>query len=240
MKISKNACRVGLALWVALFVPLSCETQAQTLSTGSLEAHVGAGEDWLHQYSAFQKNPPQFALWVETEGGEYVKTLYATRKVATQGWAFANGNRRKESLPYWAHRRGVVYPDGLYLPTKAEPLTDAVSGATPHAGLNLRFDAPEGQSRFYLYLEINQSTDFNAAYSKDAAVGSAAYSGGAEGSGQPALVYRVLVDLATENPGGTYELVGHASPDGADGSLNSDVNGIDSALKILGGLNVTR
>jgi hypothetical protein len=218
----------------------SCDAAGLSVGSGSLRADLSPGTGWMHEYSLLQKNPPQFSLWIEKESGEYVETLYATKKIATEGWVFNGGNRRKEALPAWCHKRGIVYPDGLYLPTKERPLVDALSAATPKAGFSLFFDPPQGLTRFYVCLEINHSTDFNAAYPKDAAEGTSAYSGGKEGSGQPALVYRVLVDTAAASVGANCERVGHSSPDGSDGIVYPDVGGIDSALSILGGFTVRK
>jgi len=218
----------------------SCDAAGLSVGSGSLRAELSPGSAWMHDFGLLQKNPPQFCLWIENGSGDYVETLYATKKIASQGWVFNGGNRRKEALPVWCRKRGIVYSDGLYLPTKERPLTDALSGATPKAGFSLSFDPPQGLTRFYVYLEINHSTDFNAAYPKDAAAGTAAYSGGKEGSGQPALLYRVLVDTAAADVGSECELVGHSSPDGSDGDIYPDMAGIDSALEILGELTVRK
>jgi hypothetical protein len=214
-----------------------CDAVGASAGSGALRADLTPGEAWIHDFSAFVKNPPQFSLWIEDESGGYVKTLYATKKIAKEAWVFNGGNRRKEALPYWSRKRGVVYPDGFYLPTKEQPLTDGLTGSTPKAAFSLSFDPPQGLSRFYVYLELNHSTDFNAAYPADAAAGTQSYSGGKEGSGQPALV---LIDMAADPAGAEYELVGHSSPDGSGGNVDPNVVGIDSALKILGGFTVRR
>ena len=52
-----------------------------------------------------KKNPPQIAIWIEDADGQYLGTLYASKKIATQSWASAGGNRRKETLPYWCYRQ---------------------------------------------------------------------------------------------------------------------------------------
>jgi hypothetical protein len=234
MKIRKAvfiaAVYVGCAAW-------ACDAAGtSSAGSGTLRIDLILGSAWIHAFNAFTKVPPQFSLWAADESGAYAKTLYATKKIATQGWVFSGGNRRKEALPYWCHQRGVAYRDGLYLPSKEEPLADAISSATPQAAFSLSFDPPAGMARFFVYLEINHSVDFNAAYPKNADPGAASYSGGKDGSGQPALVYRVLVDSASGSALAPVELVGHSSPDGSDGGLDADLSGIDSALDILGGM----
>jgi hypothetical protein len=63
----------------------------------------------------------QFAIWIENDRGQYIKTLYATRYTANGGW-----KRRESSIPVW------VKQSGLSDMTSAQ--VDAVSGATPKAG----------------------------------------------------------------------------------------------------------
>ena len=75
------------------------------------------------------------------------------------------GNRRKEALPYWCHRRGVVYDDGLYLPTKSQPLVDGMTGATPRrialplcpTAYRTRFCTQEARQRRFLFVTICRS-----------------------------------------------------------------------------------
>ena len=63
----------------------------------------------------------QFAVWVETAAGQYIKTLYATRWTAAGGW-----QRRPTSIPVWVSRSA--------LSEKTRGQVDAVSGATGQTG----------------------------------------------------------------------------------------------------------
>jgi hypothetical protein len=63
----------------------------------------------------------QFAVWVENDKGQYIKTLYATRYTANGGWS-----RRPSSIPVW------VKQSGLSDMTKTQ--IDALAGATPRTG----------------------------------------------------------------------------------------------------------
>jgi len=63
----------------------------------------------------------QFAVWVETAGGRYVTTLYATRWTAAGGW-----RRRPTSIPVWVRSSG--------LSGKTREQVDALSGATGQTG----------------------------------------------------------------------------------------------------------
>ena len=38
-----------------------------------------------------KKNPPQIAIWIEDADGQYLGPMYASKKIATQGWASAGG-----------------------------------------------------------------------------------------------------------------------------------------------------
>lgn len=128
--------------------------------------------------------------------GRYLSTVYASSKIATQSWLAAGGNRRREALPHWCHSRGVQYADGLYLPTKSEPLADGISGATPRGSFD-RSSRPEaGLDRFVVKVEVNHSTDFNETYPNGQG-GGAGYSGGRHGSRPAAVVYAADVDLSS-------------------------------------------
>lgn len=215
----------------------SCDKELIAYRHEDLQVEVTAGQEWLHDYPLFwgikKKNPPQIAIWLEDAQGNYLSTVYASYKIATQSWQSAHGNRRKEALPHWCHARGVRYSDGLCLPTKREPLADGISGATPRGGFGLKLVPAAGLTRFTVKIEVNHSTDFNEAYPESAAEGERGYSGGSEGSGQPALVYAAQVDLASGAREFEAVLSGHSSPDGTDGGIDPDIAGLTSALRIV-------
>ena len=230
-------------LCFSLMGTFSCGDNDLHFEEGDLKISVEAGKNWLHDFPLFLgikvKNPPQFAIWVTDPDTNYVGTLFCTHKIAREGWRMNHGNRRKEALPFWAHCRGIQEKDGLFLPTKEHPLTDAVSGATPKSGYTLRFQPGTGR-RFLIFAEFNHSTDFNTAYPESAQAGERAYSGGKEGSGQPALVYCTAIDPEAPYGEWTLQLIGHSSPDGSDGKLYPDMQGIDTALEIVKRIVITR
>lgn len=215
----------------------SCGNELIEFEKGDLKIVVVGGDAWLHDYPLFlgmkKKNPPQLAVWIENTEGQYVATVYATHKIATQSWQAAGSNRRKEALPHWCYSRGVRYPDGLYLPTKRQPLTDGISGATPRESFSMKLTPGPALERFVVKAEVNHSTDFNAAYPENARAGDPGYSGGSEGSGQPALVYAALVDLKSGLREFEAVPVGHSSPDGTTGELDADLSGLTSAHRIV-------
>lgn len=63
----------------------------------------------------------QFAVWVEDDKGNHVKTLYVTRFTAAKGW-----KTRPDSLPGWTKASGMA--------AGGKGSADAASGATPKTG----------------------------------------------------------------------------------------------------------
>ncbi len=236
--IRKNMKKFVMFITVAVgLMQTSCNRKLLDYESDDVRVEIAEDEEWLHDFPLFlgikKKNPPQIAIWIEDSSGRYVSTIYVSQKIATEGWLSANGNRRKEALPRWCHSRGIRYDDGLFCPTKQQPVTDALTGATPRKGFGTYFREKTGLQRFCVLVEVNHSTDFTDVYAEDAAPSSPYYSGGKEGSGQPALVYMADVDLSTQSRSFTASLIGHSSPDGSDGGIYTDMEGIDSALRIV-------
>ena len=228
---------IMLCLCTLTVMCCGCKKDLVKYRQGDLRISVEKGDAWLHDFPLFLgikiKNPPQIAIWMEDPEGNYLSTIYATHKIATQSWQAAGGNRRKEALPHWCYSRGIQYPDGLYLPTKKEPLTDGVTGATPQGSFDLKLTPANELKRFIVKIEINHSTDWNDAYPKSARKEDANYSGGKEGSGQPAIVYAAEVDLTTGQKEFAAALIGHSSPDGSNGDLTADTSTLTTALEII-------
>lgn len=226
---------IGVLL-IALFNG-GCKKELVEYNSNDLKICVEKGEEWLHDFPLFlginKKNPPQIAIWTEDLEGHYLSTIYVTHKIATQSWQASGGNRRKEALPHWCHQRGIAYEDGLYLPTKKSPLTDGITGATPHGSFDVRL-VPAGRLRkFIVKVEINHSTDFNEAFPESAKEGDSNYSGGKKGSGQPAVVYAAEVDLTSGEKKFVAELIGHSNADGSSGDITADTSSLTTALHIV-------
>lgn len=188
---------LNIMLLVCISFLSSCQKEELSYTSGDIEVEIETGEYWLHDYPLFlgltKKNPPQFAVWIEDTSDCYLSTVFVTYKIATEGWQANKGNRRKEALPHWCHQRGVVYEDGLMLPTKENPLTDAITGATPKGNTTIKISPGNLGNPFVVKAEFNQSVDFNEYYPKSAKEGDNNYSGGEEGSVQPAVVYAATV-----------------------------------------------
>lgn len=219
----------------------SCEKEELFFEKGDIQIEIETGEDWLHDFPLFlglsKKNPPQFAIWIEDTTGNYLTTVFATYKIATEGWQANKGNRRKESLPHWCYQRGIVYEDGLMLPTKENPLTDGITGATPTENKTILLTPVNLKEPFVIKAEFNQSTDFNDFFPEDAAEEDANYSGGKEGSGQPAVIYCTTVYAETQET--ELELIGHSSPDGTNGNIYSNMQGVTTAKSIVESIKLT-
>lgn len=232
-----------IGIWLIALLNSGCNKELVEYNSNDLKISIEKGEEWLHDFPLFmginKKNPPQIAIWTEDMKGNYLSTIYVTHKIGTQSWQASGGNRRKEALPHWCHRRGIKYEDGLYLPTKESPLTDGITGATPHGSFHVKM-SPTGQlKRFLVKVEVNHSTDFNEAYPKSAKEGDSNYSGGKKGSGQPAVVYAAEVDLTSGKKEFAAQLIGHSSADGSNGEITTDTSLLTTALHIVKNITVT-
>lgn len=231
---------INFLLLACIFALQSCEKEDLSFQRGDIEIEVETGEHWLHDFPLFlgitKKNPPQFAIWIEDTSGNYISTVFVTYKTATEGWQSNAGNRRKESLPHWCHQRGVVYEDGLLLPTKEHPLVDGITGATPQEDKTIKISPVNLEKPFVIKAEFNHSVDFNRYYPKDAKEGDANYSGGEMGSGQPAVVYSATIYRDTKKT--ILELMGHSSPDGSQANVYADMQTLTTALTIVKSINV--
>lgn len=63
----------------------------------------------------------QFAVWIGDEGGNLIKTLYATRFTANGGY-----KNRPDSISAWVEKSGLA--------SMKKSEVDAITGATPKAG----------------------------------------------------------------------------------------------------------
>ena len=227
---------------IAVAILTACGKNGQNTSygIGDYQLSIEPGEAWHHTFYAMGfipiENEPQMAIWLEDTCGNFLSTVYVTERSATQGWRMAGGARRPEALPLWSHRRGIAAPDGLYMPTADAP--EAATGATPHGSFTAC--VATGQSPAIVYAEITHSADFNQYYTADALPGTPSYSGGKEGSGQPAIVYRapILVEGSSEII--VLKPIGHSSPDGSDGLLRTSLDSITSALDIVSRISLKR
>jgi len=183
-------------------------------------------------------NYPMMAAWLEDENGNYLQTLYVNQSVAKGYFNYADKKEgewkpgplvRPAALPVWSHKRGVKSDEGHYMPTQNSPMPDAVTSATPKAGFILESKSDKQLTgKFRVMFEINQSWDWNEFWTNNKFPDDDEY----KTSAQPSVVYAVEID--PENPQDSYEMkpIGHGHYSGKDGSINSDLKTITSALKI--------
>lgn len=227
-------------------------SQEKIIKTGTahgsgktFEVTFRKGAHWNHKLKIINwlpfitiNNVPQIAVWVEKSDGTFIETLYVTKKSATASWLKAPSDsdeeiERESALPYWSHRRNVKNGSGGFMPTKNTPLPDTVTSASPKSNFILRSHPESTAESYRLFVEINNSCDFNAYYRNDCETSDPAYSGGLWGSGQPALVYSTEVTSDNSNKELRLQLIGHSSPDGSTGSLYTDLSQVTTALEII-------
>ena len=190
-----------------------------------------------------QHNHPLFAVWLADMNGKFIETLYVSESIGKgtfpradrkKGSWMAGPIQRPAALPYWAHQRNILNELGTYNPTPSHPEMDGNTGATPQASFVLNLKSSKELSGNYLvFLELNQSWDWNEFWYNDRFPGNKEYMT----SSQPALVYSVLIDTR-QKASFMLKPVGHSSYDGSDGSLTSDLSSITTALKIAKSISV--
>lgn len=185
-------------------------------------------------------NHPSFVIWTEDLEGDYIETLYVTEYVAKGKFGFgeiepgrwkneAGEARRPATLPYWAHKRNIKAPDGLYIPSPETPVPDAITTATPKDDFLLETATSYSRNaKFRILMEINQAWDSNEFWTNNKYPDDNDYFG----SLQPALVYAVTVDPV--NPEEEYHLnpIGHSHPTGENGKLFTDLTTLTTAKEI--------
>jgi hypothetical protein len=232
---------------VLLGMLAGCGNSSSVTAREGVQVEIVPGPNYRHEFPLFWffslRNPPQMVLWSETLDGEFLETVMVTRKLGTDHWSRAPGDdtagdalSRPSAAPVWSHRSGRAVSAGAGDEVRAGNADlDAVTRATPKRGPALEASIPAlSAERFYLYLEVNHSTDFNDAYPANGRPGEPGYSGGPYGSGQPSLLYRAYVSLLNPEESDTqFYLIGHGSPDGSDGEVTGKLDGISTALEII-------
>jgi len=179
---------------------------------------------------------PQVAFWLEDMEGQYLSTIYVTQKISNASFVPTDDVfgtvKRPESLPYWAHQRGVKYDGSSLMPSANNTDLDGVTGATPLGNYDVRSQIRSDLRKFKVMMEINRSYDFNDFYHQDKYPDDPIYSGSGS-SGQPSLVYEVSINLEHKEEAYFMKPVGHGHHSGADGELYRDMTGIDTALELI-------
>lgn len=187
---------------------------------------------------------PLVVVWLEDMEGNYIQSLFVPQSVATSVFRFGEVHGREwepgvrrwpQTVPYWAHKRNIKAPDGLYMPDPESPVPDAYSGATPVTGFQLsaRSDNPI-TSQVRVLLEVNQNWDWNEYWTNDKFPGDEYYLR----SCQPAVVYEAVLDPAFPDRVVNMKPIGHSHHSGATGELFPDLSTITTALHIADSITV--
>jgi len=160
---------------------------------------------------------PQVAVWLETNDGSFVDTLYVTEVAVTKNYRAAPKTGRPESLPVWSAlmQAGV---DGVSSPTTV--------GSTVEYGNDLAARLPAGT--YIVKLETNRSYDWNSSYTKD----------NAGVNGQPSLIYAAELTIGGAAEEAAFMPIGTGSVDGSDGTMRPGLDGIDTALQLFASMRV--
>ncbi len=168
---------------------------------------------------------PNLAIWVEKPDGTFVDTLYVTGADYAQ---LRHGGKQQgadwwvQSLPVWS---AAVQRAGRALPSKEAPYADGVTGATPPSSFQLRTRLPGPADDARLRLEVNTSADYNEAYTK----------ADTDWVGQPSVVYEARLSGAAGASPHELAPIGVGAPGGV---LDPDLSKVDTALQILGDVQV--
>ena len=110
-----------LAAILALLFLCACQTTPLEAPPPPEAARSEAGGVVIgfefNRQSGYASN--QYAVWIEDGGGNFIKTLYATRFTANGGY-----KQRPDSIPLWVERSGLANMDNV----------DAIAGPTLQSG----------------------------------------------------------------------------------------------------------
>lgn len=186
---------------------------------------------------------PLVAFWLGDSAGNYIQTLYISRSMSSSvyknvfdGKNWKKGTvRRPEALPIWAHQRNIIASDGLYIPLGEAMDLDGVSGATPNSNFILSTSANiDSMPEFTVFLEVNQSFDWNEFYTKERFPNDSIYSGSGK-VGQPSLLYSRKISRSELNSQKYFFLYlkGHGHHSGKTGKTYTQMDSITTAGQIL-------
>jgi len=183
-------------------------------------------------------NHPLMVFWLEDESGKYLRTLYVAESIGKGVFRYGSSKegfwkpgeiQRPAALPHWGHQRGVKNEFGNMIPSPSMPVPDAITGPTPKHGFVLNtWSGLPLPDRFVLKMEINQTWDFNEYWTNGKFPGNDEYIT----SCQPALVYGVVIDQASDIAEYVLKPIGHSHYDGSNGALTTDLSTITTALDI--------
>jgi len=173
----------------------------------------------------------QIAIWLVNEKGEFVDTVYVTRKIAKKGLGNRGGElddrlggSRLSVLPVWAHQKGIDYGGGNFYPPKDKAIVDAITSATPKAGEFVWTWRPKKHlkpGKYYYNIEVNKSFDDNEHHN---------YSWY---RGQPSVIWQGSLVIGKKVSESEAKIIGHGDVAGKDGKINPDLSSLTTALQLV-------
>ncbi|MCJ7772394.1 MAG: hypothetical protein MUP22_04585 [Desulfobacterales bacterium] len=173
----------------------------------------------------------QIAIWLVNEQGEFVDTVYVTRKIAQKGLGNRGGGlddklggSRLSVFPVWAHQRGVDYGGGNFYPPKDKALVDAITSATPKSGEFIWIWLPQKSlkpGKYYYYIEVNKSFDDNE------------HNNYSWYRGQPSVIWQGNLFVGQQLSESKAKIIGHGDAAGKDGKIYPDLSSLTTALRLI-------
>lgn len=168
---------------------------------------------------------PQIAVWVEDTSGNLKQNIFVTHCFAKQDWKFVKSHPdstyRTTSLPYWMNK---MIHAAQPVPTKANPLPDAVTSATPTGSFAVETHIESAITHGTLWCEFNSSFDNNETYTKDRPESF---------NGQPSLLFSGEFNIQDTLNAVEMTYRGHGGEKGRDGVLYKNDSGITTAKQII-------
>jgi hypothetical protein len=175
------------------------------------------------------KSQPTFGIWIKDRESGRLESVFVTEKAARNDWNFADS--RPESIPVWYGIREIEKENNTFD-------VDAVSGATPKGNTAVIYWSIPADLRdktVDLYIEANNSFDFNAYYNKEKE--SSGFSGA---NGQPSVVWKAAIDFggpSIENI--TPQIIGHGSVLGKTHQILTDTSNITTASQTFQSIRIS-
>jgi hypothetical protein len=242
-KRGKNLKNMRTKIFIAVILLFSVAVSAKKVKKEVFtEVNYGVNNKGTTLVFTFEKgkeyNHPLFAVWLADENGNYIQTLYVSEsigkgvfsRISRQSGQWMPGEiQRPAALPYWVHQRNVKNEFGGLLPTSKNPVPDAYTGATPKNSFILQVKTVKPlDGKYKVMFEINQSWDWNEFWHNDKYPQNPEY----KTSSQPALVYSADIDTKITTIEYLMKPVGHSHYAGDDGSLNTNLSTLTTALRI--------
>ena len=244
-----NIKAMKIKLLFTLMILVSACTSTKKVKTEAVSNYeYGTQNNGTRLVINFEKgkafNHPLFAVWLANENGEYIQTLYVSESIGKG--VFLHGEKgdgqwmpgeieRPAALAYWVHQRNVKNEKGGLLPSPKTPVVDAYTGATPQHSFMLEVTTENVlKGKYKVMLELNQSWDWNNYWHNNRYPDDEEY----KTSCQPALVYAADINTEDKNVEINMKPIGHSHYAGADGSINSDISTLTTALDIASKITV--